>query len=643
MTIYKFDIKHQQGTYMRHKILTGLLIFMIMIFSAILIFIWQLTKKARFDIEQAKMNSTIEQVVSVIEQSIDNKETAISLFTEDYLNRINTLDYLINDQSNDISEKQWQDLLTIADVEDIYITDPTGTIIRSNDDGIIGHNIIDLIHEDNFQELMSTITAKGSSITQENGSLFMAAQNEEGFIIILAAKAPYLSDYLTTLELSNIIQSMPTEEYETIFVLDPKNGELLGISKNNLQELNYDRLIGEDEQVYNRADVRMINGKSCLVYAKDVDGMIIGIATETAAILRVAKQMMIYAIIFMFFVAIFVGLFIYRMISHIVLDDLVIMIDKMTAFCNGDKKIRFVAKKTKEMSLLSSKLNDVIKVIENQNERLSEVASFMGPTVGAYEYYPKLNQFFFSDNITALLGMDIASCKQQISEYYERYVQNCNDEHPSELTEEYMSKSGKYIRAMRNISKDALYAFVEDITQEMANVEALENKLRQEKYKNYLDGLTGLYNRAKIQQEVEQALKSENAKGALILMDIDNFKKVNDIKGHIQGDLLLKELAKIMQDHFRESDIKARLGGDEFMIFMPGEIQRQVLEKRLQKFFEQLHSQLLSYYEEFNMSVSMGIVYIKAQDKDFAQLYRLADEAMYEVKNKTKDGYHIAE
>ena len=643
MNIHKLDIKNQKGTYMRYKILLGLFLFMIAIFSVILTFTWQLTKKARFDIEQAKMNSTIEQVVSVIEQSIDNKETAVSLFTEDYLNRINTLDYLINDQNNEISEKQWQDLLTIADVEDIYITNPEDIIIKSNDENIVGNNINDLIKKDNFQELMVTITSKGSSIIQENENLYMAAKDEEGFVMILAAKAQYLSDYLTTLKLSNIIQSMPTEEYETIFVLDPKNGELLAISKNNSQELNYDRLIGEDEQVYDQANVRMINGKECLVYAKDVDGMIIGIATEVDAILHVAKEMMVYAAIFMLFVVVFVCMFIYRMISHIVLDDLNIMINKMTAFCNGDKKIRFVAKKTKEMSLLSSKLNDVIKVIENQSDRISDIASFMGPTVGAYEYYPKLNQFFFSDNITALLGMDINSCKQQISEYYEQYMQNYEGELPNEITEEYMSKSGKYIRAMRSITKDALYAFVEDISQEMANVEALEDKLRTETQKNYLDGLTGLYNRRKIQQEIEKTLKTNDPKGALLLMDIDNFKKVNDLKGHIQGDILLKRLANIIQKNFRESDVQARLGGDEFMIFMPGDIKRQVLEKRINKFFEQLHQELNIYYSEFNMSVSVGVVFIKSENSDFAQLYRLADEAMYEVKNKTKDGYHIAE
>lgn len=643
MNIHKLDIKNQKGTYMRHKILLGLFLFMIAIFSVILTFTWQLTKKARFDIEQAKMNSTIEQVVSVIEQSIDNKETAVSLFTEDYLNRINTLDYLINDQNNEISEKQWQDLLTIADVEDIYITNPEGIIIKSNDENIVGNNINDLIKKDNFQELMVTITSKGSIIIQENENLYMAAKDEEGFVIILAAKAQYLSDYLTTLKLSNIIQSMPTEEYEMIFVLDSNDGKLLGISKNNLQELNYEYLIKEGDQVYDRAEIRTINGKDCLVYAKDVDGMIIGIATEVDAILHVAKEMMVYAAIFMLFVVVFVCMFIYRMISHIVLDDLNIMINKMTAFCNGDKKIRFRAKKTKEMSLLSSKLNDVIKIIENQSDRISEIASFMGPTVGAYEYYPKLNQFFFSDNITALLGMDINSCKQQISEYYQQYMQSCNDEHPNEVTEEYMSKSGKHIRSIRSINKDALYAFVEDISQEIANVEALEDKLRTETQKNYLDGLTGLYNRRKIQQEIEKTLKTNDPKGALLLMDIDNFKKVNDLKGHIQGDILLKRLANIIQKNFRESDVQARLGGDEFMIFMPGDIKRQVLEKRINKFFEQLHQELNIYYSEFNMSVSVGVVFIKPENSDFAQLYRLADEAMYAVKNKTKDGYHIVE
>ena len=92
------------------------------------------------------------------------------------------------------------------------------------------------------------------------------------------------------------------------------------------------------------------------------------------------------------------------------------------------------------------------------------------------------------------------------------------------------------------------------------------------------DSLTGLYNRSYLEQKVTE-LVSDGNKGTLFIMDIDNFKKVNDTFGHIAGDKTLKLLADTLRENTRKMDIVGRLGGDEFVIFYSDMTDRKVSEQ----------------------------------------------------------------
>lgn len=148
------------------------------------------------------------------------------------------------------------------------------------------------------------------------------------------------------------------------------------------------------------------------------------------------------------------------------------------------------------------------------------------------------------------------------------------------------------------------------------------------------DSLTNLYNRKYI-ENVVNSYYGENESCAMILIDIDDFKKINDIFGHIKGDEILIETAENIAQEFRHTDCVARVGGDEFMIFIPNIICR---EKVLQK-AERLSENFLYIKGEddtlYTVSYSVGIAF---EEKDgtgiFEELYKKADTAMYKAKTK---------
>lgn len=156
-----------------------------------------------------------------------------------------------------------------------------------------------------------------------------------------------------------------------------------------------------------------------------------------------------------------------------------------------------------------------------------------------------------------------------------------------------------------------------------------------------LDSLTGLTNKMHTQQLISNYLFDyPNSNCALFVIDIDNFKSVNDNNGHLFGDAVLTSIASAIKSTFRSSDIVGRIGGDEFMVLMKDYRQ---LSDVVDKANSLRHAIRNTYVGEGNymVSVSVGISLFNEHGSDFATLYEKADNAMYFNKNNGKDGYTI--
>lgn len=151
------------------------------------------------------------------------------------------------------------------------------------------------------------------------------------------------------------------------------------------------------------------------------------------------------------------------------------------------------------------------------------------------------------------------------------------------------------------------------------------------------DALTGIYNRHGFDEQVEQYMRQNPQKHCVVAMlDIDDFKLVNDVYGHAAGDGALKKLAESMKQYFSKDVILGRNGGDEFSIFMPD---CTVVEVKpfLKKFTEETRK----FYckgEERAFTISLGFAEYPVFADDRSQLMRCADTALYEVKMRGKNG-----
>ena len=158
--------------------------------------------------------------------------------------------------------------------------------------------------------------------------------------------------------------------------------------------------------------------------------------------------------------------------------------------------------------------------------------------------------------------------------------------------------------------------------------------------KSHHDALTGLWNRAYLEEVVNRLLACGTA-GALLVIDIDNFKRLNDNFGHLAGDQTLRIVADILREEFSQEDILCRLGDDEFAVFVKGVVPRKELGDRVARIISQMHQMTREYGTEGDATISVGIAQAPEHGAVFNRLYSCADKALYYVKKNGKNAFHF--
>lgn len=156
------------------------------------------------------------------------------------------------------------------------------------------------------------------------------------------------------------------------------------------------------------------------------------------------------------------------------------------------------------------------------------------------------------------------------------------------------------------------------------------------------DNLTDLPNRILLKDRFEQEIartKRNNAKVAVLYMDLDGFKTVNDTLGHDSGDKVLQEIARRLKDTIRASDTVSRLGGDEFSILIPGFQSIENVEKTCQKLLGAIKQPIMMGDREVVLTGSIGAAIYPDNAVDYADLLVYADMAMYQAKQRGKNQF----
>ncbi len=634
------------------EILRKYIVIMFILGSAIMIFV-NIVLDFSIAVKQQEVifDSTMHQVVDIINR---NETEALGFEREleqDYIIRARSVASILaaTDSPKVYEVEELKKIANFLEIDEINIFDEKGNIKASTQIDHIGYNINDSKKSQEFLPLMystdkydyyiQNIEKNTFGIEMKYIGVNSLKENSKGFIQIGLFPERVIS-YREKNTISSIFKRAALEDAK-IMILD-ENAKVLGYSKNISEDLK-----SNSNYVFNKIkegthnNVIELNGSTYYISSLEYNKYLIVSGTEIKYLYDDMQWHILSIIISMIVICILGIIILDKALDKNIISNIKEIIINLNKIEKGDFNIRLEEKGCTELIQIESAINNMTDVLITMSNRLEKVIISTNLSIGLFEYIPRLNQIIMTNNIKEILSIsdydwefiknDPQGFKKLLLEIEENIVER--EEHT------YLFHT-KFVRMNLIIEDRSYFGFIEDITEEIIKKDSMINELKMAQIKSRIDTLTGLLNKGAITSIVTEYAKKNNS-GTLILFDLDNFKRVNDTKGHPEGDRLLKLFGKTIKELFRVEDYVARFGGDEFAVFICRQMSDEELVEKLDIVINKIREVLKEYYTEFHISVSIGAGRLSNNINSFEDLYAIADERLYKAKHNGKDNYYI--
>jgi len=351
-------------------------------------------------------------------------------------------------------------------------------------------------------------------------------------------------------------------------------------------------------------------------------------------------------------VILLLGLLIGRRLSKALSHPLGIINEAAWQFAQGNLSYQLPTELVGEFGELAVSLNQMANNLRRSNEVLDKAQEIAG--VGSWEWHTNSRQLLWSDYVYQLFGADRETLQPTLHNLIQ-YVKPADQERvrnlfryntlsapfEAEFTVQRTDGSERTLHLHGEPVSDASGAVIGALgtLQDVTERRQAEQKLA---YLANYDTLTYLPNRYLFQDRLKHAMQRADREGtqvALLFLDLDHFKSVNDALGHGAGDELLKLAATRLLGAVRSSDTVARLGGDEFTIILEHVVQVSSVAAVAEKVLDRLTSSFTLGSREIFISASIGVTLYPSDAKDSNALLKNADTAMYRAKAQGRNSY----
>lgn len=295
----------------------------------------------------------------------------------------------------------------------------------------------------------------------------------------------------------------------------------------------------------------------------------------------------------------------------------------------------------------------ILQKAQIQEERYRILAEISNDILFEYDIFS--DQMVYSDKYTENFGRKatierFAELKEEVQYVYkedvfafENFCKLLGGE-KQKLEAEYRMKrsSGDYVWCY--VCGQTIYDSMNNpvkVVGKLSNIDIQKREVEKLQFKAEMDAMTRIYNKVATKERINNFIKNSRNqdKHALLIVDMDNFKKINDTFGHLKGDEVLKEGVGHLKNMFRGDDIIGRIGGDEFVVFMSNVTSREDIVNKAKSIGKAFRKTYSEDGEEVTVSASIGISIFPMDGDDYEELLDKSDKALYEVKKNGKNGF----
>ncbi len=327
-----------------------------------------------------------------------------------------------------------------------------------------------------------------------------------------------------------------------------------------------------------------------------------------------------------------------RYMNRYVVDGIQEINDKLWRISEGDMDIKVDIRTSEEFAELSKYINNMVDSLSDTTSKISYVLSKTNMFIGVYEYHRAAKQVRCTEYIPRIFSLELDEWRVLTSDYvlFNEFIEKVRSKPLSEEQGVYVlsEEPEQYVKLEELGIGHEVFGVAIDVTEEVI-------KRRQLEAERDVDLLTGLYNRRGLETQLSMLFRKPESLGysALVMIDADGLKGINDTYGHEMGDAYLKKVGSIINNFGIQSSLSARVGGDEFVLFLYDYADEDELLNTIRTIeYIQGHSTArLNETLTVPLRFSFGYCMMEA-GMTYDELLKAADERMYANKRERKAG-----
>lgn len=585
------------------------------------------------------------QIEHILAENSEELEMVKTEYSEECLENAETIAYIIQNNPSVLDDiKELQRIADFTSVDEIHLFNEDGVIFNGTHPEYYNMSVEDGEQIGYFKQMLDDKSLKlvqplSPNTAEKKFIQYSAVWSPNGkFFVQVGMTQENVQKVTEKNELPYIFSLLRVNSNTNLYAIDKQSGQILGSTlKENTGKYLSDIGISHEKALSDPNGFHtFVEGKLSFCIFADCGNSYIGRVIPVKDMYRNVKLLIIILAIGIIITILIMLTAITHFINKEVITEIDNINDKLAQISDGNLDEEINITNCLEFSELSKHINDMIRSLLSSTDKISYVLDKVDLQIGVYEYNEKMKSVRFTEKVAKILSLD--------DEQIELFSHNCA------LFKEYIQShifdavsheknifrlygvTEKYIRFEEINSNNDVLGIIMDITTEYTRQRQLEMDCE-------IDSLTGLLNRRGLNSRLT-ALFSHPDKlgcGALVMLDADGLKQINDQFGHAAGDIYLRSIAEILASYNSKNCICARQGGDEFILFLYNLKDNSQVDTALKSLSDIQKERMAEVAPCHTVPVnfSFGTAFL-TNNSDPAALIKTADKKMYENKRQRK-------
>lgn len=586
---------------------------------------------------------TFQQIEQMLVGNQEEIEEVVAEYSSTCLRNAEAIAYIIqNDPSVLGSIEELKDIARLVGVDEIHIFDETGRIYAGTHPEYYDFTFdsgeqmafFKPMLEDHSLKLVQKITPNTAESKMMQYSALWSENDE--FIVQVGMEPVNVMKATEKNELSYLFAQFRVNLEADYYAINRVSGEIVGSTNLDCVGKHMTE-IGLSENAfpeYEKGAHAFVDGRNAYCVFQKAGDNYIGRVIASRDLYRRIPQSTAALAICLAAVVIALNCAVTRYMNRYVVNGIEAINEKLGRIAEGNLDEEIAVQSSEEFAKLSSYINIMKRSLLDNNRKMSYVLRKTNMYIGVYEYNEHMKRVRFTEYVPKIFALDEREAEQLGSDVgsFRRFLDGVR-KNSVEGDPDVFGVKDRYVKLEEIQDNNGVFGVVIDVTENV-------RKRREIEAERDMDPLTGLYNRRGMEQKLSTLFENPKELGssAIVMIDADDLKVINDTYGHDMGDVYLRSIAESITDAGTKDSVAARMGGDEFVLFLYHYDDEAGLEAAIKGLADIRDQKTVVLKNDIIVKIkfSLGCGLIKGEG-GYQDALREADERMYEDKRKRKN------